>query len=226
MAQKKPKFKNVIIYPNVILGKRVVIEDFCVIGKPPRGKRPGARSTIIGDDTLIRSFSTIYGGTTIGAACQTGQGVSIREDNIIGDRVSIGTNAVLEFGNRVGNDVRIHSNCFLELTEIGDHVFVGPGVVFTDDPHPALCPRYKDCLGGVKVKRLAKIGAQATILPGVTIGENSLIGAGAVVTRDIPPQVVAAGNPARILKKIADLQCVKGFFEKPYVWFPYQKKRS
>jgi UDP-2-acetamido-3-amino-2,3-dideoxy-glucuronate N-acetyltransferase len=110
------------------------------------------------------------------------------------------------------------------LTEIGDHVFVGPGVVFTDDPHPAFCARYKECLGGVKVRRLAKIGARVTLLPGVTVGENSLIGAGAVVTHDIPAQKVAVGNPAKVVKKITDLKCYKGFYRKPYDWAPYKNK--
>jgi acetyltransferase-like isoleucine patch superfamily enzyme len=226
MVRKKTKFKNVIIYPNVILGKRAKIEEFCVIGKPPRGKKPGELPTVIGDDAVIRSFTTIYSGNKIGAGFQTGQGVSIREDNLIGDEVSIGTNSVLEFGNRIGQAVRIHSHCFLEMTEIGDHVFVGPGVVFTDDPHPAFCDHYKECLGGVKVRRMAKIGARVTLLPGITIGENSLIGAGSVVTGDIPADMVAVGNPAKVIKKITDLKCPKGFYQKPYDWYPYKNKKA
>ncbi len=77
----------------------------------------------------------------------------MREDNVAGDDVSIGTNAVLEFGNRIGSRVRIHSGCFLEMTTIEDDVFVGPNTVFTDDPHPANCPRYRECKGGALVHR-------------------------------------------------------------------------
>lgn len=219
----KKTTSNIVIYPNVKLGKNVLIEESCVIGKPPRGKKPGELETIISSNAVIRSFTTIYAGTKIGRNLQTGQCVSIREDNAIGDDVSIGTNSVMEFGNRIGNSVRIHSNCFLEMAEVSDFVFIGPGTVFTDDPHPAWCPYYKKCLGGVKVGKFAKIGANSTLLPGVKIGRNSLIGAGSAVTKDIPPDSVAAGNPAKVINTIQNLKCIKGFFKRPYLWPPYIK---
>ena len=124
-------------------------------------------------DGTIRPFTTIYGGTVIGDRFQTGQGVSIREDNVIGDDVSIGTNAVLEAGNRIGNRVRIHTGCFLELVTVEDDVFIAPNVVFADDPHPP-CPSYEECVGGAVVKQGARIGSNATILPGVVIGREAL----------------------------------------------------
>ena len=217
---------NCQIYENVQIGKNTVIEGPSVIGKPPRGKGPGEVELIIGRESLIRPFTTIYAGTIIGDRFQSGQGASIREDNIIGDEVSVGTNAVLEFENRIGNRVRIHSHCFLEMVTIEDDVFVGPNVVFTDDPHPMRCPRYKECLRGVTVRRLAKIGANVTILPGVVIGENSLIGAGSVVTNDVPPEAVVVGNPAQIINEVGKLTCVKGFYERPYVWPPYSEENE
>ena len=88
----------------------------------------------------------------IGARLHTGQGASIREDNRLGDDVSVGTNAVLEFGSRMGSGVRIHSGCFPELVTVEDDVFVGP-IVVTDDPHPMGCPRYEECEGGATVRR-------------------------------------------------------------------------
>jgi acetyltransferase-like isoleucine patch superfamily enzyme len=139
----------------------------------------------------------------------------------VADDVSIGTNAVLESGNRIGSRVRIHSGCFLEMVTIEDDVFVGPNVVFTDDPHPMNCPRYKECKGGAVVHRLARIGANATILPGVVIGENALVGAGSVVADDVPPGAVVVGNPARVTKAVGELTCPPGFFERPYSWPPY-----
>lgn len=213
---------GVQIYQGVEIGEGAVLQPPLVLGKPPRGKEPGELRLVIGPGATIRPFTTIYAGTVIGARFQTGQGASIREDNEIGNDVSVGTNAVLEFGNRIGNGVRIHSGCFLEMTTVEDHVFLGPHVVFTDDPHPMGCPRYKECLGGVTVRTLAKIGANCTLLPGVEIGARSLIGAGSVVVRSIPEGVVAAGNPAKVLKKIEELQCHAGFFERPYVWEPYR----
>lgn len=209
------------IYKNVEIGSGSIIEEPCVLGKPPRGKKDGELKLTIGKNAIIRPFTTIYAGTTIGDNFQTGQGTCIREDNKIGDLVSVGTNAVLEFGNVIGNNVRIHSLCFLEMATIGDHVFIGPNVVFTDDPHPMGCPKYKECRGGVVVEGLVKIGAGSILCPGIKIGRNTLIGAGSVVTKDIPKGVVAVGNPAKIVKKINELECYIRAFERPYVWPPY-----
>ena len=215
---------GVQIYPNVEIGQGAILEPPLVLGKPPRGKEAGELKLVIGRGAVIRPFTTIYAGTTIGSRFQCGQGASIREDNEIGDDVSVGTNAVLEFGNRIGSGVRIHSGCFLEMATVEDHVFLGPHVVFTDDPHPMGCPRYKECLGGVTVRTMAKIGANTTLLPGVVIGRGSLIGAGSVVVHDVPDEVVAAGNPAKVIKRIDELKCHPGFYERPYEWEPYRKR--
>ena len=212
---------GVEVADNVTLGAGADLQAPCVLGKAPRGAAPGELALAIGAGAVIRPFTTIYAGSTFGDRLQTGQGASIREDNVVGNDVSIGTNAVLEFGNRIGDRVRIHSGCFLELVTIGDDVFVGPNVVFTDDPHPMNCPDYRDCRGGAKVQRLARIGANATILPGVVIGENALVGAGSVVVEDVPAGMVVVGNPARVIKAVADLTCSIGRHERPYLWAPY-----
>lgn len=210
-----------VIYPGVQLGAGCEIDPMVFLGRAPRGRKPGELPLIIGPGAVIRAFTTIYGGTTIGARFQTGHGASIREDNVIGDDCSVGTNAVLEFGNRVGHGCRIHSLAFLELVTLGHHVFVGPKTVFTDDPHPMGCPRYRECKGGAVVGNYVKIGANVTVLPGVRIGDGALIGAGSVVVHDIPAGMVAAGNPARVIKPVDQLTCPPGFFERPYVWEPY-----
>jgi len=211
-----------VIAANVELGSGTVVGEYVVLGRAPRGKKEGDLALVIGPDSVIRPFTTIYAGTTIGARLQTGQGASIREDNVLGDDVSVGTHASLEFGNRVGSRVRIHTGCFLELVTIEDDVFLGPHVVFTDDPHPMGCPRYKECAGGPTVRAMAKIGANSTLLPGVVIGRGALIGAGSVVTKNIPDEVVAAGNPAVVIKRIDELKCHPGFFARPYEWEPYR----
>jgi acetyltransferase-like isoleucine patch superfamily enzyme len=212
---------GVHVAANVQIGPGADLQPPCIIGKAPRGALEGELALRIGAQATVRPFTTIYAGNVIGDRLQTGQGASLREDNVLGDDVSVGTNAVLEFGNRIGSRVRIHSGCFLEMVTIEDDVFVGPNVVFTDDPHPMNCPRYKECKGGPIVRRLARIGANSTILPGVEIGENALVGAGSVVTGDVPAGSVVAGNPARVIKQVADLTCYPGLLEKPYAWEPY-----
>lgn len=206
-----------IVYENVVLGRRARLLAPCIVGSPPAGCRDGELVTRIGDGTVVRPFTTIYAGAVLGYGVQTGHGALIREDNEIGDGASIGTNAVLEPGNRVGARTRIHTGCFLESVTLGDDVFVGPNVVFTDDPHPP-CPRYRDCRGGATVEAGASIGANSTIVPGVTIGRGALVGAGSVVTKDVPPGTVVRGNPARAVGEVADLECASGFFDRPYAW--------
>jgi acetyltransferase-like isoleucine patch superfamily enzyme len=213
------------VLPNVLIGAGTIIEAGVEIGVPPRGREPGELPTVVGPGGRIRSGTIIYAGAQLGAGVQTGHGVLIREDNIIGDRCSIGTHAVLEPGNRVGDDTRIHSHCFLEHVTLGRRVFLGPGVVFTDDPHP-ICPSYLDCVLGAKVADDVSIGGNATILPGLTIGAGSLVGAGSVVTREVPPGVVVAGNPARVVRKIEELVCHRGFYERPYIWRTDEKVRG
>lgn len=206
-----------MIHPNVEVGEGTVIHPDAIVGEPPRGREPGDLKTTIGSGGVIRSGTVIYAGTVIGERFNSGHGALIREDNVIGDDCSVGTNAVLEVGNRVGCGTRIHSGCFLEHTTLGARVFLGPNVVFTDDPHP-ICPRYLECVLGATVEDDVSIGANATILPGIRVGAGSLIGAGSVVTRNVDPGMVMAGNPAVRIKAVTDLVCFKGYFERPYVW--------
>lgn len=215
-----------IVGPNVELGSGSVVSEYVVLGKPPRGKTADEAPLVIGAGAIIRPFTTIYGGTTIGARLQTGQGTSIREDNVIGDDVSVGTNATLEFGNRIGDRVRIHTGCFLELVTIEDEVFVGPRVVFTDDPHPQ-CPAYLDCVRGATVRRRARIGGNATILPGVEVGEDALVGAGSVVRHAVRARSVVAGSPAVEIKEdIRDMACFAGIFPHAYSWLTDLPERA
>jgi acetyltransferase-like isoleucine patch superfamily enzyme len=223
---------GVAVHPTAVVGESVelgagsVVGEYVVLGRAPRGRAEGELPLLIGPGAIIRPFTTIYAGTTIGARLQTGQGASIREDNVLGDDVSVGTHASLEFGNRLGSRVRIHSGCFLELVAIEDDVFLGPHVVFTDDPHP-MCPSYLDCVRGATVRRRARIGANSTILPGVQIGEDSLVGAGSVVRRDVAPRSVVAGNPAVQLKEdIRDLACFAGIYPHAYSWLEEIPERA
>ena len=193
------------IFPGVTLGDGSVVEDYCIVGSPPRGKKAGELETIIGRGAVIRSHTVIYAGNRIGDDFQTGNKVNIRESNEIGNNVSIGTLSVIEHHVRIGNGVRMHSQVFVpEFTVIEDDAWLGPNVVITNAKYP-LSPGVKETLAGPLIKKGAKIGANATILPGVVIGVNSLVGAGSVVTKDVPDNAVVAGNPAKLIKMISAL---------------------
>lgn len=187
----------------------------CVLGHPAAGDTTNPLE--LGEGVVIRAYAVLYQGSSLGARTHVGHGALVREGNIIGDDCSIGSGVHLEPNNRVGNRTRIHSGSFLSSTTLGDDVFCGPHVVFTDDPHPP-CPRYRDCVGGAVVADGAAIGAGATLLPGILIGARALVGAGSVVTTSVAPGDVVAGNPARRLGRREELACYPGFFERAYAW--------
>jgi len=197
--------RNYILHPGVTLGPGCQIEDFCIIGAPPRNTADGELPTTIGREALIRSHTVIYAGNRIGACFQTGNKVNIRESNEIGDNVSIGTLSVIEHHVTIGSDVRIHSQAFVpEYTVLEDGAWLGPNVVLTNAKYP-LSPSTQENLRGPTIRKGAKIGANVTILPGIVIGENSLVGAGSVVVKDVPDSAVVAGNPARLVNEISRL---------------------
>ena len=136
----------------------------------------------IGEGTRVWQFVVILKGAKIGKECNICAQTLIESDVIIGDRVTLKSGVQLWEGTRIEDDV-----------------FIGPNVTFTNDPYPR-SKEYPEQFSGITIKRNASIGANATLLPGITIGAYAMIGAGAVVTRDVPAHAVAAGNPAKILR--------------------------
>ena len=138
----------------------------------------------------------IYAGNRIGANFSTGNKANIRELNEIGDDVSIGTLSIVEHHVVIGSGTRLHSQVFVpEYSYLGVGVWVGPHVVLTNARYPASASA-KHTLAGPVLEDGCRIGANSTILPGVRIGANSLVGAGSLVTKDVPPDTVAYGAPA------------------------------
>ena len=160
------------IYPGVRLGPQAIIEDYCIIGVPPRGAAEGEFETVLGSEAHLRSHTVIYAGNVIGNGFQTGNKVNIRELNRIGDNVSVGTLSVIEHHIEIGNNVRIHSQAFIpEFSVLEDDAWIGINVVRTNAKYPLL-PGVKESLQGPRIKRGAKIGANATLLPGVVNGAD------------------------------------------------------
>lgn len=202
---------------NVIIGKNACIDSNVEIGK--EGKENQERKTIIGDNCIIRSGTVIYAGTKIGDNFQTGHNVLIRENNEIGNNVSIGSNTEVALRNKIGDNTRIHSGCFLEDVILGNNVFVGPHVLFTNDSHPS-SPQ-KGNYKGAEVLDYAIIGGGATILPYIKIGLCSLVGAGSVVSKNVGDYEVVVGNPARKIKTLQEVSCKRHDpAHKPYENYP------
>jgi acetyltransferase-like isoleucine patch superfamily enzyme len=197
--------KSAVLYDKVLLGDGCIIDEFVLLGIAPRGYQAGDLETRIGPGALVRSHTVIYAGNVIGVNFQTGHGVLVRESNQIGSNVSIGTHSVIEHHVQIGNNVRVHTNAFIpEFSILDEGAWVGPNVVFTNALYP-LSPEAKTNLKGPHLLPGAKIGANATILPAVVIGQNALVGAGSVVVHDVPDGKVVAGNPARIIRDINEI---------------------
>jgi acetyltransferase-like isoleucine patch superfamily enzyme len=201
--------------PAVETGKGCIIDVGVLLGYPPaRGKN--IDRVLIGEGGRLRSGTVIYGGVEIGRNLQTGHNVVIREENKIGDDFSIWNNSVIDYGCRIGNGVKIHCNCYVaQFTVIEDDAFMAPGVTIANDIHPG-CEYSSECMKGPHIGRGVQIGVNVTIVPYVQIGEKCLIGAGSVVTRDLPPYSLAYGNPARVRGDVRDLTCTKGLTDRPY----------
>jgi acetyltransferase-like isoleucine patch superfamily enzyme len=187
--------KTAIIYPNVNLGKNVIVEDYCIIGAPLKdGSHP---ETVIGDDSYIRSFTVIYAGNEIGNNFQSGNKTNIREFNVIGNSVSIGTLSVIEHHVIIEDNVRIHTGAFIpEFSHLKQGCWIGPHVVLTNAKVP-MSPDAKENLQGPIIEAGAIIGANSTVSPGVTVAEKALVGSGSNVTKNIDANSIAYGHPAR-----------------------------
>lgn len=148
----------------------------------------------IGPGSTIRGGTTIYDDVVTGSGFQTGHNALVREQTVVGDDVLVGTNAVIDGKIEIGDSVSLQTGVYIpQQTAIGSNVFCGPSATLLNDPYPVQTDSELD---GPTVSSGVSIGANATILPGVTLGKNAFVAAGAVVTRDVPPETLAVGHPA------------------------------
>ena len=186
------------------------LDPRAVVGELP-GRKIADLTLTIGPHAIIRSFTVIYAGSRIGAHLETGHGAVIREENRIGDDFSIWNNSTVDYGCVIGSRVRVHTGVYIaQFTVIEDDVFLAPGVMIANDRHP-IC---RDCMRGPTIKRAARVGINATLLPEIVVGEAALVGAGAVVTRDVPARAVVVGNPARVIGTVDQLTHSRSYLER------------
>jgi len=208
---------NVVIHKDTVIGDNVRIDDNSVIGKLPMKAANSATTTTadlpgakIGDNALIGSCAVIYRGAQIGKDVLIADLASVRENVTVGEKTIIGKGATIENKVTIGKYCKIQSNVqIVPYSVIEDYVFLSPGVMTSNDKcvarHKPGSPEFK----GVTIKKGVRLGVASVTLPGITVGEEALVGAGAVVTKDVPAKKVVVGVPARVVKDVPQEQLLE-----------------
>jgi acetyltransferase-like isoleucine patch superfamily enzyme len=207
---------NVVIHPGTVLGDGVTVGDNSVLGRPPK---PAKTSTLqqpaelspleVGAGTTIGSGVVLYAGTRIGADCLIADQSFVREKCTIGDAVIIGRGVTVENETTIGSHTKIQSQAYITAwMTIEDHVFIAPCVVTTNDNFMGRTAERFKYRKGPTIKRGARVGANATLLPGVTIGREAFVATGSIVTRDVPDETLVMGSPARPVRAVPEREFV------------------
>lgn len=197
---------HVIVRDCVVVGKHAYIGSNCILGEYTAdfftSRENKAAFLIIGENAVVRSGSILYSGTKTGNNFQTGHHVTIRENTLLGNHVSVGTLSDIQGNCEIGDYVRMHSNVHVgQQSKIENFVWIFPYVVLTNDPTPP-----SENLEGVTIKEFAVIATGSILLPGIVIESDSLVAAGAVVTKDVHRGEVVGGNPAKVISEISRIK--------------------
>ena len=199
------------VHPGTVLGEGVRVLENAVVGKQPSlgasstAKRDPLPPTVVGDGTVISTGAIVFAGSRIGARCIVGDQSCIRERVELADDCILGRGSLIENDTTVGAGTRIQAEAYITAySTLEEDVFIAPCVVTTNDNYMGRTERRKAEMRGPTIRRSARVGGGAIICPGVEIGEEAFVGAGAVVTKDVPPRMLVVGNPARVLREVAD----------------------
>jgi acetyltransferase-like isoleucine patch superfamily enzyme len=201
---------HVVIHPGTVLGEDCVVQDGAVLGKPPRLSRHSSAPRDAPPPLLIGAGSAVCCGAVVLAGARIGEDVIIGDQAFVRERAVVGEGTVIGRGSAVDNDVtigrrvRVQTLCYLTaFSLVEDDVFVGPGVNTTNDDTMARHDA-EYALRGATLRRACRIGGSVVLCPGVEVGEEAFVAAGAVVTRDVPPRGVVMGVPGRVAREVAD----------------------
>jgi acetyltransferase-like isoleucine patch superfamily enzyme len=206
MAEVHP---SAIVYPGTVLGEGVRVLENAVVGKQPSlaaastARRDPLPPATIGAGTIISTAAIVFAGSTVGANCIVGDQSCIRERVEMADDCILGRGSVIENDTTIGAGTRIQADAYVTAySTLEEDVFIAPCVVTTNDNFMGRTDQRRELMRGPTIRRGARIGGGATLCPAVEIGEEAFVGAGAVVTKDVPPRMVVVGSPARILREV------------------------
>ncbi|MBA3348746.1 MAG: N-acetyltransferase [Actinobacteria bacterium] len=199
------------VYPGTILGEGVKVLENAVVGKQPTlsprstAKRDPLPPAVLGDGTIVSTGAIVFAGTEIGARVIVGDQACIRERVTLGDDVVVGRGSLVENDTTIGARTKIQAEAYVTAySTLEEDVFIAPCVVTTNDNFMGRTEKRLALMKGPTIRRGARIGGGAILCPGIEVGEEAFVGAGAVVTKDVPPRMLVVGSPARILREVPD----------------------
>jgi UDP-2-acetamido-3-amino-2,3-dideoxy-glucuronate N-acetyltransferase len=208
---------NVVIHDDTIIGNFVRIDDNAVIGKLPMKsvnsattKKDTLEATTIGDNCIIGSCAIIYRAATIANDVLIADLASVREHVSIGEKTIIGKGATIENQVNIGKFCKIQSNVqIVPYSEIEDYVFISPGVMTSNDKYAGRTKKRFSEFKGITIKKGARLGVACITLPGIVIHEDAMVGAGSLVTKDVPSKKIVVGIPAKEIRDVPQDQLLE-----------------
>ena len=211
MAVEPEIHATAIVYPGTKLGEGVRVLEHAVVGKQPSlsprstAKREELPPAEIGDGTIVSTGAVVFAGAKVGARVILGDQSCVRERVVVGDDVVIGRGSLVENDTTIGAMTKIQAEAYITAySTLEEHVFIAPCVVTTNDNFMGRTERRHELIKGPTIRRGARIGGGAILLPGIEIGEEAYVGAGAVVTKDVEPRMLVVGNPARVMRGVPE----------------------
>ena len=211
MAAEPEIHPTAIVYPGTKLGDGVKVLEHAVVGKQPTlsprstTKREELPPAEIGDGTIVSTGAVVFAGAKVGARVILGDQSCVRERVVVGDDVVIGRGSLVENDTTIGAMTRIQAEAYITAySTLEENVFVAPCVVTTNDNFMGRTERRHELMKGATIRRGARIGGGAVLLPGIEIGAEAFVGAGAVVTKNVEPRMLVVGNPARVMRGVPE----------------------
>jgi acetyltransferase-like isoleucine patch superfamily enzyme len=203
--------ETAVVYPGTVIGDGCKILDGAVVGKQPSlsprstAKKEPLPPLELGTGTIVSTGAVVFAGTRVGQRVIVGDQACVRERCEIGDDVVIGRGSLVENDTTVGPLTKIQAHAYITAySTLEDNVFIAPCVATTNDNFMGRTERRHELIKGPTIRRGARVGGAAVLLPGIEVGEEAFVGAGAVVTRDVPPRMLVVGNPARAIREVAE----------------------
>jgi acetyltransferase-like isoleucine patch superfamily enzyme len=202
---------SAIVYPGTVLGDGVKVLEGAVVGKQPSlsprstAKRDPLPPTEVGEGTIVSTGAILFAGSKVGARVILGDQSCVRERVTIGDDVVVGRGSLVENDTTIGALTKIQADAYITAySTLEENVFIAPRVVTTNDNFMGRTEERHALIKGPTIRRGARVGGGAILCPGVEIGEEAFVGAGAVVTKNVPARKLVVGNPARVLRDVPD----------------------